>query len=93
MQKKVYNYFFDVDHAKSLYDTMWFGLRDPSGENDWAWSDGTEYEFTDWYQNNPNDVGERCGYVSIHFIHLLIHLNYLISFKMFNISNCEICEI
>ena len=63
------------------------------GENDWAWSDGTEYEFTDWYQNNPNDVGERCGYVSIHFIHLLIHLNYLISFKMFNISNCEICEI
>lgn len=33
------------------------GRRDPGSHNNWGWSDGTPWDYSDWAEEEPNDYG------------------------------------
>ena len=39
------------------------GRRDPENHNNWEWSDGTPWDYTNWHPGAPNDAGgtEDCA--------------------------------
>ena len=32
------------------------GRRDPQNRDNWVWSDGTPWDYTNWEEHEPNDV-------------------------------------
>ena len=56
--------FFYTGYSYYFYEDTWLGLQDPNGVNDWSWSDGTAFDYTNWNGNQPDNVNEKCGYVS-----------------------------
>jgi hypothetical protein len=39
----------------------WIGGYDASGDNVFEWADGTAWDYTQWYPDEPNSVFERCA--------------------------------
>ena len=59
----------------------WIGLQDPQGTYTWNWEDGTQFGFTNWLINEPNDPNDKCVYVSNFF--LLLYYILIILCKRF----------
>ena len=45
-------------------NTTWIGLSRASSSSSWTWTDGSPYDFTQWYKNNPGDGGGNCALMS-----------------------------
>ncbi|XP_017276522.3 lactose-binding lectin l-2-like [Kryptolebias marmoratus] len=67
------------DFVKSLIQNFdptrewtWIGLTDLHREGGWIWSDGSEYKFSQWDIQQPNNAngGQHCG-----------HINHGVNFK------------
>ncbi|TKR58751.1 hypothetical protein L596_030160 [Steinernema carpocapsae] len=45
----------------SFYDDPWIGASSPGKNNIFVWTDGTPWDYTNWYINEPNQIGwENC---------------------------------
>ncbi|XP_070548554.1 uncharacterized protein [Ptychodera flava] len=52
------------DFLRTLrHGNLWIGLSDIRSEGHWEWIDGTPLNYSNWYQNEPNNLqgGEDCG--------------------------------
>ena len=44
------------------YGAVWLGLRRPTTDGNWIWTDGSSYDFYYWYPpDEPYGDGERCA--------------------------------
>lgn len=41
----------------------WIGLYDPDQDNVFEWVDGSDLDFTNWNEDEPNNLDEACGHV------------------------------
>merc|ERR1719410_2536533 len=51
----------DATQSSEIYglstEDAWLGLNDRDNEGKWAWTDGSEYDFKNWYPGEPNNWG------------------------------------
>lgn len=41
----------------SVRQGCWIGLREPANDGQYAWSDGTHLDYSNWFPNEPNGAG------------------------------------
>lgn len=46
-------------------NSYWIGLHDSVNENQWQWVTGEDFIYSDWYEYQPDNSGEREHYVEI----------------------------
>ena len=42
----------------------WLGLRRASDSSPWVWTDGSDYDYENWYGGSPDWYGETCATVN-----------------------------
>ena len=63
---------FFIDLAKESKWGFWIGLFDSNSSfNNWDWSDGTSFTYSNWEKGEPNDKDQHCAGVSKKPIDLL----------------------
>ena len=43
------------------------GYRVVDGKNDWAWFDGTPWDYTSWQSGEPNDENKNEDFVGLYY--------------------------
>ena len=43
---------------------FWIGLSDSTSLNNWKWSDGTSFSYSNWGKGQPGSKDEHCIFVS-----------------------------
>ena len=47
-------------HGNTIRRHAWLGLHRDSGSSSWKWTDGTPYDFSLWFMNDPDKYGGNC---------------------------------
>lgn len=45
--------------ADARYERVWIGAARIAGTDEWQWSDGSEWSYTNWRRNEPNNAGNE----------------------------------
>nr|XP_024662134.1 ladderlectin-like [Maylandia zebra] len=53
--------------AAGSYPTAWVGGNDRETETVWKWSDGSQFDFTNWAKEQPNNSGGGEDCMEINF--------------------------
>ena len=51
-------------------EESWIGATDAGSEDDWRWSDGTAWGFTNWSPNNPDNYYGQQHFGAINWLSL-----------------------
>ena len=60
---KLFKFFFYTDIIKSSKWDYWIGLSYSASLDNWKWSDGTPFSYSNWYKGEPNGKDHHCTYV------------------------------